>query len=151
MLPLLGVATESGFRVPQIDVAPIIRRVCETYWQEGGGSADRLNLHLEPLLLGLDRVRWLREAALAILTGGLSPGFSPKDGAIGVHLWSLKSRDPAAILLIADDGKELLEFSSSAIARVEQYAAKAGCCLIRQPARGAVWRIRIPAARSEHP
>ena len=127
MLPLLRIVTESGFRVPQIDVASTIRRLCETYWQEGGGSAERLNLHLEPLLLGLDRIRWLREAALALLAGGLSPGFSPEDGAIGVHLWSPKSGDPIAVLLIADDGKEMLEFSSSAIARAEQFAAKAGC------------------------
>jgi hypothetical protein len=145
MLPLLRIVTEFGLRVPKVDLAPVIRHVCETYWQEGGGSAARLNLHLEPLILDLDRARWLREAVLALLTGGLSPGFSPEHGAIGVHLWSIDSPNPVATLLIADDGKKSPdEFSAPAIMSARQYVDKADCCLVYQPAPGAVWRVEIP-------
>jgi hypothetical protein len=146
MLPLLRIVTESGVRVPKVDLAPVIRHVCETYWRKGGGSDERLNLHLEPLILDLDRIRWLREAVRALLKGGLSPGFSPDHGALGVHLWSIDSPDPVTTLLIADDGKKSPEdFSAPAIMNARQHVEKADCCLVYQPAPGAIWRVQIRA------
>jgi len=149
LLPFLRIVTESALRIPRIDLAPIIRKLCETYWKDAGGGAgseERLNLRLEPLLLDLDRIRLLSEAVRALLTGGLSPGFSPEHGAVGIHLWSVDQPEPAAILLIADNGEESLgELSTPFITSARQNAEKAGCHLIWQPACGAVWRIHIPA------
>ena len=143
--PSLRIVTDSGLRIPRIDLAPVIRRLCETYWKDVGGPEQRLNLHLEPLILDLDRIWLLSEAVRALLSGGLSPGFSPEDGAIGVHLWSIDRPEQVSILLIADDGEEAIgEPSTPIITSSRRYADRAGCCLIWQPARGAVWRIHIP-------
>jgi hypothetical protein len=146
VLPLLRIVTETGFRVPSLDLGVVIRHVCETYWIEGGGTKERLNLHLETLMLDLDRARLLVEAVRALLIGGLSPGFSPRSGEIGVHLWSLDGPDQVGTLLIADNGMELLgEPSTASTASARQFADRAGCALTWQSARGAVWRILIPA------
>jgi len=144
VLPLLSIVTESGVHIPRIDLAPVIRRLCENYWIEAGGSEERLNLRLEPLFLRLDRIRLLSEAVRTLLTGGLSPGFSPGYGAIGVHLWSVDYPEKFANLLIADNGEELGEEPSApSITAARQYAEEAGFRLIWQPARGTVWLIRI--------
>jgi hypothetical protein len=142
--PLLKIVTESGPRIPRLDLAPFIRRLCETHWRNAGGAEreDRLNLHLDPLVVDLDRIRLLSEAVQALLSGGLSPGFSPEHGAIGVHLWSVDQPEPLAILLMADDGADMHgELSTPCITSARQNAEKAGCRLEWQPARGAVWRI----------
>jgi hypothetical protein len=143
VLPFLRIVTESGFQSPRVDLAPVIRHLCETYWKRAGGTEERLNLHLDRQILDLERVRWLSESVRALLAGGLSPGFSPEvDGAMGVHLWSVNGQ---IVLLIADSGKEVNdEPSTPFITRARQYAEKAGCSLIWQHARGAVWRIHIP-------
>ena len=47
MLPFLSVVTGSSVHIPRIDLAPVIRRLCENYWKEAGGSEERLNLRLE--------------------------------------------------------------------------------------------------------
>jgi len=132
-------------RSPKVDLALVIRKLCETYWKEAGGKDERLTLHLDRHILNLDRIRWLSEAVRALLVGGLSPGFAPEmDGAMGVHLWST-NRPRQIILLIADSGKEENdEPSTPFITRARQYAERAGCSLIWQHARGAVWRIHIP-------
>jgi two-component sensor histidine kinase len=145
VLPFLRIVTEVGFQSPRLDLAPVIRHVCETYWKEAGGKEERLNLHLGPQILDLDRIRWLSEAVRALLAGGLSPGFSPEvDGALGVHLWSVNGTQQI-VLLIADSGKEINdEPSTPFITSARQYAERAGCSLIREHARGAVWRIHIP-------
>jgi hypothetical protein len=139
--------THTGLRVPRKDLAPVIQHLCRTEWKKAGGCEERLYLHLEPLVLDLDRVSLLSEAVKALLTGGLSPQFSPPDGAIGVHLWLLEKREHAAMLLMADSEAELLlsgEPSTAAIEKAKQCAQKAACSLVWQPARGAVWRIYIP-------
>ena len=144
MLPFLSIVTGSGVHIPRIDLAPVIRRLCENYWKQAGGSEERLNLRLEPLFLRLDRIRLLSEAVRSLLTGGLSPGFSPEQGAIGVHLWSVDRPEQFANLLIADDATELGEEPSApSITAARQYAEQAGCRLIWQPARGTVWLIQI--------
>jgi hypothetical protein len=145
VFPSLRIVTESGFRSPKLDLAPVIRHLCETYWKLAGGKDERLNLDLEPHILEVDRIRWLSEAVRALLAGGLSPGFSPEvEGAMGVHLWSV-NRPQQIILLIADSGEEVNdEPSTPLIASARQYAERAGCSLIWQHARGAVWRIHIP-------
>jgi hypothetical protein len=145
MLPFLRIVTKAGLRVPRIDLAPVIRHLCETHWKEAGGSKERLHLYLQPLILDLDRARFLTEAVRALLTGGLSPGFSAQHGEIGVHLWPLDCSGQAGIILIADDGRESLgEPATPFITGARLYAEKANCRLIWQPARGAVWRIHIP-------
>jgi hypothetical protein len=144
VLPFLSIVTGSGLHIPRIDLAPVIRRLCENYWKEAGGSEERLNLRLKPLFLRLDRIRLLSKAVRSLLTGGLSPGFSPEHGAIGVHLWSLDRPEKIANLLIADDATELGEEPSApSITVARQYVEEAGCRLIRQPARGTVWLIQI--------
>jgi hypothetical protein len=149
VLPFLRIVTESGLRVPRTDLAPLIRKLCETHWKQAGGSGGRLNLRLQPLILDYDRVGWLAEAVQALLDGGLSPGFSPRYGAVGVHLWSLDGPEQGGILLVADDGAKLLpEPSTPLITRARHLTDKADCRLIWQPARGAVWRIHIPATRT---
>jgi hypothetical protein len=145
MLPFLRIATERGLRIPKVDLAPVIRRLCEKYWQEADGSAERLNLRLEPVVLELDRVRLLTQAVRALLAGGLSSEFSPKNGAIGVHLWPLDQPEPAAVVLIADSGTALFgDRSTPFIISALHLAEEAGCGLMRQQARGALWRIHIP-------
>jgi hypothetical protein len=144
MLPLLSIVAESGVHIPRLDLAPVIRKLCENYWKEAGGAEERLNLRLEPLSLGLDRIRLLGQAVQALLTGGLSPGFAPAHGALGVHLWSVDRPEKFANLLIADNGEELSkEPSAPFITVARQYAEEAGCRLIWQQARGTVWLIRI--------
>ena len=101
----------STFR--EFDLAPVIRRLCENYWKQAGGSEERLNLRLEPLFLRLDRIRLLSEAVRSLLTGGLSTGFSPEQGAIGVYLWSVDRPEQSANLLIADNATELGEEPSA--------------------------------------
>jgi hypothetical protein len=141
VIPFLSIVTGSGARIPRIDLAPVIRRLCENYWKDAGGSQERLNLRLEPLFLGLDRIQLLGEAVRGLLVGGLSPRFSPEHGAIGVHLWSAEK---FANLLIADDGAELGEEPCApSITAARRFAEEAGCRLIWQPARGTVWLIRI--------
>jgi hypothetical protein len=128
----------------EIDLAPVIRRLCENYWRDAGGSQERLNLRLEPLFLGLDRIRLLGETVQALLNGGLSPKFSPEHGALGVHLWSVDRPEKFANLLIADDDVEFGEEPSApSITAARRYAEGAGCRLTWQPARGTVWLIRI--------
>jgi hypothetical protein len=128
----------------RVDLAPVIRRLCENYWKEAGGSEERLNLCLEPIFLRGDRIRLLSEAVQWLLTGGLSPEFSPEHGAIGVHLWSVDHPAKFANLLIADNGEELGEEPSApSITAARQNVEEAGCRLIWQPARGTVWLIRI--------
>jgi hypothetical protein len=145
VFPFLRIVTEPGFRSPTLDLAPVIRHLCEAYWKEAGGNEERLNLHLDPQILDLDRIQWLSEAVRALLAGGLSPGFSPEvDGAMGVHLWSV-SGTQQIILLIADSGKKVNdEPSTPFITSAREYAERAGCSLIWQQARGAVWRLHIP-------
>jgi hypothetical protein len=144
MLPFLSIVTGSGLHIPRIDLAPVIRRLCENYWKEAGGSEERLNLRLEPLFLRLDRIRLLSEALRTLLTGGLSPKFSPEHGALGVHLWSVDCAENFANLLIADDATDLSEEPSApSITAARQYAEEAGCRLIWRPARGTVWLIQI--------
>jgi hypothetical protein len=144
VLPFLSIVTGSDLHIPRIDLAPVIRKLCENYWKEAGGKEERLNLRLEPLFLDLGRIRLLGEAVRTLLTGGLSPGFSPKYGAIGVHLWSLDRPEKFANLLIADDGTKLgQEPSSPYITAARQYAEEAGCHLMWQPAHGSVWLIQI--------
>jgi hypothetical protein len=109
VIPFLSIVTGSGVRIPRIDLGPVIRRLCENYWKDAGGSQERLNLRLETLFLSLDRIRLLGEAVRALLVGGLSPRFSPRHGAIGVHLWSVDRPEKFANLLIADDATELRE------------------------------------------
>src|ERR1700704_6548049 len=104
-----SIVTGSGVHIPRVDLAPVMRRLCENYWKEAGGSEERLNLRLEPLFLRLDRIRLLSEAVWSLLTGGLSPGFSPEHRAIGVHLWSVDRPEQLANLLIADDATDLGE------------------------------------------
>jgi hypothetical protein len=143
VLPILSIVTESGVDIPRIDLAPVIRRLCENYWKEVDGSEERLNLRLEPLILRLDRIRLLSEAVRSLLTGGLSPGFSPEHGAIGVHLWSVDCPEKFVNLLIADDGTELAEEPSGpSITAARHYAEEAGCRLTWQQARGTVWLIQ---------
>jgi hypothetical protein len=145
VLPFLRIVTESGICVPRIDLALVIRHQCETYWRQTRGADRRLYLRLQPLILDLDRVGLLTQSVRALLTGGLSPGFSPQHGGIGVHLWSVDLPGQVGILLIADSGTEWLgEPSTPSITEARQYAEKAGCCLVWQPAHGAVWRIHIP-------
>jgi hypothetical protein len=147
LLPFLRIVTEAGIRVPRIDLARVIRHLCETYWKEAGGSEEGLYLRLEPLVLDLDRASLLDESVRALLVDGLGPRFSPQHGAIGVHLWSLDRAEQAGILLIANNGKEMLgEPSTPSVTRARQCAEKAGCRLVWQPARGVVWRIHIPAS-----
>jgi hypothetical protein len=43
----------------------------------------------------------LAEAVRALLVGGLSPGFSPEQGAIGVHLWSVDCPEKAGVDTVA--------------------------------------------------
>jgi hypothetical protein len=144
VLPFLSIVTGSGVHIPRIDLAPVIRRLCENYWKEAGGSEERLNLRLEPLFLRLDRIRLLSEAVRSLLTGGLSPGFSPEHGAVGVHLWSVDRPEKFANLLIADDATELREEPSApSIMAARRFAEEAGCRLIWQRARGTVWLIQI--------
>jgi hypothetical protein len=147
MLPALQIVTGSEMGIPEVDLARVIRLVCETAWQEGSGSPERLYLCLQPLVLSLDRVRLLAEATSALLRGGLSPDFSPRTGAVGVHLWS----SPGAYrqdgrMLIADDGTALWrEPSTPSVASARRHVEQAGCHLTWEPARGVVWRIHIPA------
>jgi hypothetical protein len=144
VLPFLSIVSGSGVHIPRIDLAPVIRRLCENYWNEAGGKEERLNLRLEPLFLRLDRIRLLGEAVRSLLTGGLSPGFSPEHGEIGVHLWSVDRPEKFANLLIADNATEWGEEPSApSITVARQYAEEAGCRLIWQPARGTVWLIQI--------
>jgi hypothetical protein len=146
VLPFLRIVTDTGLRVPRKDLAPVIQHLCRMEWKEAGGCEERLYLHLEPLVLDLDRVILLTEAVRALFVGGLSSQFSPRYGAIGVHLWPLE-RKQAGMLLIADSGTELSEEPSTpAIQTARQFAEKAGCSLVCQPARGAVWRVFIPTA-----
>jgi hypothetical protein len=143
----LRIVTDTGLRVPRKDLAPVLENLCRTVWKEAGGYEERLNLHLQPLVLDLDRVSLLAEAVRALLVGGLSPQFSACRGAVGVHLWPLDEREQAGMLLIADSGTELSgEPSTPAIQTARQFAEKAGCRLVWQPARGAVWRVFIPTA-----
>jgi hypothetical protein len=145
VLPFLRIVTDTGFRVPRRDLAPVIRNLCTTAWKEARGCDERLYLHLEPLVLDLDRVGLLTEAVRALLIGGLSPQFSARHGALGVHHWRLDEREEAGMLLIADNGTELSgEPSTPAVQTARHYAEKAGCNLIWRAARGAVWRIYIP-------
>jgi len=139
------VVTESELRNPRLDLALVIRRLCETYWKEAGGNEERLNLYLNSHTMDLDRIQWLSKALQALLAGGLSPGFSPKSGgSLGVHLWPVNQLQQM-ILLIADSGEELNnEPASPFIARARQCAERAGFRLIWQHAPGAVWRIHIP-------
>jgi hypothetical protein len=146
MLPTLRIVTELEVRVPKLNLARIIRLVCERAWKEGNGSTERLYLCLQPLVLHFDRVGLLAEATGALLRGGLSPGFSPRTGAVGIHLWSPDADRQDGRILIADDGTELSgEPSTPSVARARRHVEQAGCHLIWQPARGAVWRIHIPA------
>jgi hypothetical protein len=145
VLPFLRIVTDTGLRSPRTDLAPAIRHLCMTVWKEAGGCEERLYLRLQPLVLDLDRVRWLAEAVRALLDGGLSPDFAPRQGAVGVHLWSLDCPEQAGILLVADNGTGLSgeQPSTPAITSARRYAEKAGCNLTWQP-RGTVWRIYIP-------
>jgi hypothetical protein len=139
--------TDTGLRVPRKDLAPVIQHLCRLVWEEAGGREECLNLHLQPLVLDLDRVSLLAEAVRALLVGGLSPQFSACHGALGIHLWPLDEREQAGMLLIADSGTELSgEPSTPVIQTARQLAEKAGCRLMWQSARGAVWRIYIPTA-----
>src|ERR1700712_4188203 len=89
-------------------------------------------------------VRLVSEAVRLLLAGGLSPGFSPEHGAVGVHLWSVDRPEKFANLLIVDDATELGEEPSApSITAARQYVEEAGCRLIWQPARGTVWLIQI--------
>jgi hypothetical protein len=149
---MLRIVTDTGSRIPRLDWAPVVRKLCETYWRNAGGAKgeERLNLHLEPLVLDLDRIQLLSEAVEALLIGGLSPGFSPQHGTVGIHLWSMDQPEPTAILLMADDGWDMQgEPSTPLITIARQNAEKAGCCLEWQPARGAVWRMYIPINNRE--
>jgi hypothetical protein len=56
MLPALRIVTGEETRVAKVDLARVIRLVCEGAWQEGGGPPERLYLCLQPLILPLDRV-----------------------------------------------------------------------------------------------
>jgi hypothetical protein len=114
--------------------------------EEEGGPPERLYLCRQPLVLPLDRVGLLAEAVGALLRGGLSPGFSPRTGAVGVHLWLPDVHRQDGIMLIADDGTKLVgEPSTPSVTSARRNVEQAGCHLIWQRARGAVWRIPIPA------
>jgi hypothetical protein len=145
VFPFLRIVTDTGVRAPRRDLAPVIRDLCTKAWKEAGGCDERLYLHLEPLVLDLDRVGLLTEAVRALLTGGLSPQFATRQGALAVHLWPLDGQEEAGMLLIADSGTELSgEPSTAAVQTARHYAEKAGCKLIWRAARGAVWWIYIP-------
>jgi hypothetical protein len=149
MLPFSRIVVDTGPRIPLKDLAPVIQHLCMTHWKEAGGCGERLYLRLQPLVLDLDRVSLLAEAMRALLVGGLSPQFSPRHGAMGVHLWSLDRPKQAGVLLIADNGKDLSgEPSRPAIRIARERVEKAGCDLIWQPAHGTVWRIYIPLSRA---
>src|ERR1700712_2944968 len=136
---------EPEARVSKFDLARVIRLVCKEEWIEGGGSPERLYLCLQPLVLHWDRVRLLAEATGVLLRGGLSPGFSSRTGAVGVHLWLTQNNRLDGSMLIADDGTELLgEPSAPSVASARRYVEAAGCGLTWEPARGVVWRIHIP-------
>jgi hypothetical protein len=152
MLPALRIVTGEETRVAKVDLARVIRLVCEGAWQEGGGPPERLYLCLQPLILPLDRVGLLAEAVGALLRGGLSPGFSPRTGAVGVHLWSPDVHRRDGTVLIADDGSRVLrEPSTPSVAIARRHVEQAGCDLIWQLARGVVWRIHIPAEQVRRP
>jgi hypothetical protein len=152
MLPNLRVVAASGIRIPHVDLARVIRLVCEGEWKEQGGSPERLYLRLHPLSLPLDRVALLADATGALLRGGLSPGFSARSGAAGVHLWSPDSHPHDGCLLIADGGTELLgEPSTGSVRSAKSYVEEAGCQISWRPARGVVWMIDIPAKRAGRP
>jgi hypothetical protein len=144
MLPALQIVTRSKIRVPNVDLARIIRLVCGAAWKEGGGPPERLNLCLQPLVLQLDRVGLLAEAMSALLHGGLSPGFSPRTGAVGIHLWSHGCQQDGS-MLIADDGTALWgEPSTPSVTSARRHVEAAGCHLKWEPARGVIWRVHIP-------
>lgn len=150
MLPALRIVTGSETRVPKVDLARVIRLVCEGAWQEGSGPPERLYLCLQPLVLSLDRVGLLAEALGALLRGGLSPGFSLRTGAVGVHLWSPHAHRQDGTMLIADDGTALCgEPSTPSVTIARRHVEQAGCHLIWELARGVVWRIHIPADQVE--
>jgi hypothetical protein len=83
VIPFLSIVTGSGVHILITDLAPVIRRLCENHWKDAGGSQERLNLRLEPLFLGLDRIRLLSEAVRALLVGGLSPNVGRSTSTYG--------------------------------------------------------------------
>jgi hypothetical protein len=88
-------------------------------WHGLSGSRARWNgkqragrqsvcIYVTSLVLNLDRAVLLAEATHTLLHDDLSPEFSPRTGAVGVHLWTPHGHPKDGSLLIAEDGSELL-------------------------------------------
>jgi hypothetical protein len=134
-----------------VDLAGLVGRTCENEWAALGGSADRLALHLDEFPLAVDRCALIVEGLTSLLQEGMSPGFSAQHGSIGVHLWIPAGAPIGAVLLIADDCRDIInEPVTSGTAYAYQCARAAGCNLTWAGGRGAVWRMHIPADDADY-